>query len=284
MNFIFSTTWAEENQTNQLFVFWAVFGILALAEWKRPRRPSLIPKNLRWTHNLAVTLLNFLILRFLFPGAALLAASQAANFHFGFFNWVELPPGFDLFWTFIILDITVYYQHRAFHSNPLLWKIHRVHHADLEVDVTTGARFHPLELVVSLLIKSTVILFFGLPVFAVFLFEAALMLSSLWNHSNLRLPKLLDKILRLVVVTPDLHRTHHSADMSEANSDFGFIFSFWDKLFGTYLAEPKKGPLEMKIGLDVFNGPPCLTGDRILLMPFMDKEGRCAWNQLWKKD
>ena len=277
-----SINWGEHEKSTRFVFYLAAFTFLTLGEWKAPRRPARISKTLRWTNNLGVTLLNYLILRFLLPGSVLFTAHEAFNLHFGLFNWVEVPLIFSIVWTIIILDITVYYLHRAFHADHRLWKIHRVHHADLEVDISTSFRFHPLELIMLWLIKSVVIFLFGLPIMGVFLFEAVLTLSSMFNHSNLRLPLLLDKFLRWFLVTPDLHRVHHSAKMTEANRNFGFIFSLWDKLFGTYLAEPQKGQMYMRIGLDAFNDPKYLKGGQILLIPFMDNKGQAAWNNLTK--
>ena len=279
-----SLEWLEIHPTADWILFLAVFGLFAAGGEFSPRRASLIPKSLRWIPNGGLAALDFLILRLLAPGGSLLAANWALTHRIGFFNWIELPQGFSIVWALILLEITVYYQHRAFHALPLLWKFHRVHHADLEVDVSTAARFHPVETVLSWGIKSLVILLWGLPVEGVFLFEALWIASSLFNHSNLKIPLGLDKILRVLLVTPDLHRIHHSASMAEANSDFGFIFSVWDKLFGTYRAEPQGGQIEMKVGLEAFNDPKYLTGGSMLLMPWMDKEGRCAWDHLTKRD
>ncbi len=272
--------WVADERNVRIMSFLWVFFFLALIEWKFGRRKPKFPKRIRWTNNLLVTLISGLVLRFVFPATTLGAAYLASSYQFGLFNWVKVPFSLAALMTLVNLDWLLYYQHRLFHAQPLFWKIHRVHHTDLEVDVTTGVRFHPLEALISTFTRSVVILLLGTPVGAVFLFEVILNASSLFNHANIRVPRFLDRLLRLVIVTPDLHRIHHSSNPKEFGKDFGFIFSWWDRFLGTYLAQPEKGQEQMTLGLDLFNEPQYLKGDKILLQPFMDKQGHPAWGNL----
>jgi sterol desaturase/sphingolipid hydroxylase (fatty acid hydroxylase superfamily) len=266
----------------RLFCFLGVFVLMALWEWLASRRPEKTSRVLRWPHNLGLTVLNTFVLRVLFPSAAVGAAYWAQRLRFGLFNLEDVPPVFAVVFTVVALDWVLYYQHRAFHAVPLFWKFHRMHHTDLEVDVTTGTRFHPLEMILSMLIKSFFILLLGAPPVGVFLFELVLSVSSLFSHSNARMPGWLDKALRLLIVTPDMHRVHHSAAPAETNSNFGFILSIWDRLLFTYRGQPRQGHDKMKIGLDVFDGEKDLALNQLLIQPFLDKNGRFAWGNLLK--
>jgi sterol desaturase/sphingolipid hydroxylase (fatty acid hydroxylase superfamily) len=169
---------------------------------------------------------------------------------------------------FLALDLVIYVQHVVFHKVPVLWRLHRMHHADLDIDVTTGVRFHPLEIVISLLIKIAVILALGIPVVAVILFEVVLNVTSMFNHSNVSMPAWLDRVLRFIVVTPDMHRVHHSILRRETDSNFGFNLPWWDRLFGTYRAQPEAGHAGMTIGIPAFRDPAELRIDRLLTQPF----------------
>ena len=203
---------------------------------------------------------------------------------FGLFHWVEVPYAFSVVFVIIYLDWMIYYQHRIFHAYSWLWKIHRVHHTDPEVDATTATRFHTLEMVLSTLFKSVFIVGLGAPPGGVFLFEAILNASLLFAHSNGRMPLALDRVLRWVFVTPDMHRIHHSSFSKEYGSDFAFIFSFWDRLLGTYRDQPEKSPEKMELGLGYFNTGEYLEGKRILLQPFLDRKGKAAWANLARRD
>jgi sterol desaturase/sphingolipid hydroxylase (fatty acid hydroxylase superfamily) len=272
------------NERNiRLYLFLAVFILMALWEQKSSRRKEKIPRVLRWPNNLGLGFLNHYFFRVLFPGAALWTANLALQNGFGLFQWVEVPPAFSICLTVILLDWVLYYQHRAFHAFPLLWKMHRTHHTDLEVDVTTGTRFHLLETLVSLIIKSVAILVLGAPVAGVFLFELILSASNLFNHSNIRIPVLLEKLLRLVWVTPDMHLIHHSALTMETNSNFGFVSSIWDRLFGTYRPQPRDGQEKMRLGLEFLRDSKYLALWELLKIPFFDDAGHFAWNNLMKK-
>ena len=170
----------------------------------------------------------------------------------------------------LLLDLAIYLQHRLVHYVPVLWRVHRMHHADLDFDVTTGARFHPLEIALSLGIKCVVIVPLGASPLAVLLFEIALNATAMFNHSNVRLPRAMERLLRLLVVTPDMHRVHHSVVQRETDSNFGFNFPWWDRMFGTYRPQPEAGHETMTIGLEQFRAPHELRLDRMLTQPFRD--------------
>ncbi len=267
----------------RLYCFLGVFIVMALWEMMASRRKEKIPRAVRWPNNLALTLLNTLVTRFLFPSATIGAALWAESLRFGLFRWVEVPLAFSIVFTVVVMDWVIYYQHRVFHAVPLFWKFHRMHHTDLEVDVTTGTRFHTLEMLLSMLIKSVFVLLLGAPVFGVFLFELILNATSLFNHSNVKIPLWLDSILRVLIVTPDMHRIHHSVIPAETNSNFGFNLSIWDRLLGTYRPQPKEAQEKMKLGLDVFHDEKYLTVGKLLEQPFLDKGGRFAWNNLTRE-
>ncbi len=266
----------------RFYCFFAVFILMAFWEQKASRRKEKVPRVLRWPNNLGLGFLNHYFIRALLPGAALWAANLAIRSRFGLFQWVDVPETFSVWFTVVILDWVSYYQHRAFHDIPLLWKIHRMHHTDLEVDLTTGTRFHTLEILVSLLVKSLAVFLLGAPLAGVFLFELVLNASTLFNHSNVRIPAFLEKSLRLVFVTPDMHRIHHSTIPSETNSNFGFIFCVWDKLFKTYRPQPRDGQENMKLGLEFLRDSKYLALTQLLKIPFLDSDGRFKWDNLTK--
>ncbi len=266
------------------YSFLIVFALMALWEWKATRREEKVPRVLRWPNNLILPLINLFLIRVIFPGATLWAAYLAYRNNFGLFYWQPVPAIFGIIFTIIVMDWIVYYQHRLYHAVPWLWKIHRMHHTDLEVDVTTGFRFHPLEMIVSTLIKAFFIVLLGAPIYGVFLFEIIYNAAVLFNHSNIKIPTVLEKILRFILVTPDMHRIHHSAAPKETNSNYGFIFSLWDRCLGSYRPEPAKGQEKMKIGLGIFNDPQYLQVDKLLLQPFFDEKGHFAFQNLTQKD
>jgi sterol desaturase/sphingolipid hydroxylase (fatty acid hydroxylase superfamily) len=257
----------------RLGAFLAVFGIIAAWELAAPRRSLRESKALRWTHNLALTVLNSVLVRAVLPVAAVGVAAFAAERGMGLFNLVRVPQPLTILLSVVALDLVIYLQHLMFHAVPLLWRLHRVHHADLDFDVTTGARFHPIEIGLSMLIKFSVILALGPPAVAVLVFEILLNASSMFNHGNVRMPVPIDRILRHVLVTPDMHRVHHSVDPRETNSNFGFSLPWWDRLFGTYRAEPRDGHEAMTIGIDRFRSPRELWLDRMLLQPLRREDG-----------
>ncbi|MDW7748257.1 sterol desaturase family protein [Halomonas sp.] len=248
------------------------FVLLAMALWEvvARRRPQRIRRRQRWPSNLAIVVLDTLAVRLFFPLAALGAALVAAEQGWGLFNLVAVPGWLAIVASVVALDLAIYFQHRLFHAVPWLWRLHRMHHADLEFDVTTGLRFHPLEILLSMGIKLAVVTALGAPAVAVLLFEVLLNATSMFNHGNVRLPVRIDRWLRLIVVTPDMHRVHHSIIRQETDSNFGFNLPWWDRLFGTYRDQPSAGHLGMTIGIEDFREADDLRLDRMLLQPFVN--------------
>ena len=225
---------------------------MAVWELVAPRRSQAIGRGWRWPNNLGVVAVNTLLVRILFPTTAVGFALLAEARGFGLFNVIALPPGSAVVASVIILDLAIYLQHVLFHAVPALWRLHRMHHADLEFDVSTGLRFHPIEILLSMLIKLAVVAALGAPAVAVVIFEVLLNATSMFNHGNVRIPFGLDRVLRWLVVTPDMHRVHHSILSRETNSNFGFNLPWWDRLFGTYRAQPAAGHEAMTIGIEQF--------------------------------
>lgn len=249
--------------------FLIVFAAVALWELARPRRPATTSKPLRWRHNLALAVINVLIVRALFPLAAVGAAAAAASRGWGVFNNVSITALIAVPASVVVLDLVVWLQHRLFHAIPLLWRLHRVHHADVDFDVTTGLRFHPLEMLISMLLKMAVIVALGAPMLAVLVFELLLNATSMFNHANAGLPSRIERWVRRLIVTPDMHRIHHSIAADEMNRNFGFNLSLWDRCFGTYREAPRGGNDGMTIGLSAWRGPTAIiTLPRLLDMPF----------------
>jgi len=226
---------------------------MAVWEFRRPARALRLSRSLRWMNNLGLVALNTLILRLLFPAAAVGMAAFAAERGWGLLNYTALPHWLAIFVSIVALDFVVWLQHVMVHAIPVLWRLHRVHHADPDYDLTTGARFHPLEILLSMLIKFAAIVVLGPPVVAVILFEVLLNATAMFNHGNVRLPSMADRILRWLVVTPDMHRVHHSVEDDETNSNFGFNLPWWDRLFGTYRDQPRSGHVGMTIGIHGYN-------------------------------
>jgi sterol desaturase/sphingolipid hydroxylase (fatty acid hydroxylase superfamily) len=238
-----------QEATIRLGFFLVIFAVMAVWEIKAPRRALTVSKAMRWANNLALVALNTLLLRLLFPAAAVGVAAFTSAQGWGLLNYFQVPFWSALVVSLVAMDFVIWLQHVMVHAVPLLWRLHRVHHADLDYDVTTGARFHPVEIVLSLLIKFAIILMLGPPTVAVILFEVILNGMAMFNHGNVRLPEAVDRPLRLLLVTPDMHRVHHSVEDDEANSNFGFNLSIWDRLLGTYRDQPRKGHLGMTIGI-----------------------------------
>ncbi len=253
----------------RLGFFLGIFILMAGWEVYAPRRHLTVSKMLRWWNNLALTLFNSLILRLIFPMGGIGVAVYAQINGWGLFNWIQLHAWFAIIVSVILLDLVIYWQHVMMHALPLLWRIHRAHHADLDIDVTTGARFHPLEMLLSMLIKFAVIVILGAPVLAVLIFELVLNAMAMFNHSNIRLPLMLDQILRQLLVTPDMHRVHHSVIVKEMNSNYGFNLVIWDKLFSTYRDQPEAGHSNMAIGMSEWRDALfCSRLINILSIPF----------------
>jgi len=250
--------------------FLSVLAAMALWEVVAARRPQQISRLTRWPNNLSVVVLSTLAVRLTFPVVAVGTAFMALENGWGLLNLVTLPAWLSVIVSVLMLDAVIYFQHRLFHAIPWLWRLHRMHHADLEFDVTTGLRFHPIEIMLSMTIKLIVVLALGAPVLAVVIFEILLNATSIFNHGNVRLPLRLDKYLRLFVVTPDMHRIHHSVIVRETDSNFGFNLPWWDRLFGTYQNQPEKGHLGMNIGIQDFRTLQDLRLDRMLIQPFLN--------------
>jgi sterol desaturase/sphingolipid hydroxylase (fatty acid hydroxylase superfamily) len=253
---------------------------MALWEVISPRRRLQTSKAIRWANNLGLVVVNSLVLRVAFPAAALGMALFAGEQGWGLFNYIEAPFWLAVVLSVLVLDFFIWLQHVMVHAVPLLWRLHRVHHADLDFDVTTGARFHTLEILLSMLIKFAVIILLGPPLVAVVIFEVLLNATSMFNHGNVRIPVRLDRLLRLVVVTPDMHRVHHSVEDDETNSNFGFNLPWWDRLFGTYRAQPRAGHEAMRIGIRTFRADRwCSWLPGILTIPFVGKVQDYAINR-----
>ena len=264
--------------------FFGILGIMALWEILAPKRALTVSKTVRWLNNLGLVFFNTLLLRLLFPAAAVGMAVFANEQGWGIFNYYETPFWLAVVVSVIAMDFIIYLQHVMVHAVPVLWRLHRVHHADLDYDVTTGARFHPIEIIISMLIKLATITVLGPPVLAIIIFEVVLNAMAMFNHGNVGLPGWLDKPLRFFVVTPDMHRIHHSIEDDETNSNFGFNLSWWDRLFGTYREQPRGGHQGMTIGIRKFRSvkqASWISG--LLMMPFMGKPSgyvinRRQWN------
>ncbi|NNF90443.1 MAG: sterol desaturase family protein [Boseongicola sp.] len=251
----------------RLVVFFCVLVAMAALEVAAPRRRREIPRLLRWTNNLSLVVVDTLILRLAFPILAVGLAISAEDNGWGLLNVVGAPFWLALIASVLVLDLAIYLQHVMFHAVPALWRLHRMHHADLEFDTTTGLRFHPIEIALSMGIKLAVVAALGPPAVAVLLFEVLLNATALFNHANIALPNRLDRVLRWIVVTPDMHRVHHSILPAETNSNFGFNLPWWDRLLGTYRAQPAEGHQGMTIGIEQFRTRRDLWLDRMLVQP-----------------
>lgn len=251
----------------RMFVFLTVLLVMAIWEVWSPRRRVEVPRLLRWSNNLALIVIDSIAVRLLFPLAAVGLAVAMQTKGWGLFNVIDLPSWFEILLAVVLLDFAIYLQHVLFHHVPVLWRLHRMHHADIEIDVTTGLRFHPLEIVLSMAFKLVLVLLLGPAAIAVLIFEVVLNASALFNHSNIRLPKHIDAVLRLIIVTPDMHRVHHSIIPKETNSNYGFNVPWWDRLLGTYIAQPKAGHDDMLIGIELFRSRRDLWIDRMILQP-----------------
>jgi sterol desaturase/sphingolipid hydroxylase (fatty acid hydroxylase superfamily) len=270
----------EHEPRIRLAAFLAVFVAMALWELLAPRRALTVPKAVRWASNLGLVALNTVLLRLVFPSAAVGAALAAESRDWGVLNQVDLPPWLAVVAAVVVLDLAIYLQHVMVHAVPALWRLHRVHHADLDFDLTTGARFHPIEILLSMVIKLAVVVLVGAPAVAVLVFEVLLNATATFNHSNVRLPAGLDRVLRWVVVTPDMHRVHHSVEDDETNSNFGFNLPWWDRLLGTYRAQPRAGHEAMTIGIRTYRDPKlCAWLPGMLVLPFLGKVSEYAINR-----
>jgi len=251
----------------RLSFFAGMLVTMAVLEAIWPRRLRTVSRWLRWPNNLGITLLNTGLARLLFPASAVAFALLLESQGVGLLTWAGMPAPVNIILGIVLLDLAIYLQHVVLHAVPVLWRLHRMHHADLDFDVTTGSRFHPVEIALSMLFKLMVVAVLGVPAVAVLIFEILLNATSMFNHSNLAIPVAVDRMLRLLLVTPDMHRVHHSVIMKETNSNYGFNLPWWDRLFGTYRDQPALGHEVMQIGLEQFREPRELWLDRLLTQP-----------------
>lgn len=249
-------------------IFAIVFAGVATLEVFWPRRKQILTRRDRWPGNIGLTILNVLLMRFILPLSLTGFADMANQNGLGILSQITMPLTIQIFLSIVLLDLVIYAQHVVFHQIPFLWRLHRVHHADTEIDITTALRFHPIEILISMAIKFTAVAAIGTPAEAVLLFEIILNACAMFNHGNLRLPNNVDSILRHFLVTPDMHRVHHSVIVAETNSNYGFNIPLWDWLFGTYCAQPKHGHTDMTIGLNQFRNPREENLIRLLTQPF----------------
>jgi sterol desaturase/sphingolipid hydroxylase (fatty acid hydroxylase superfamily) len=252
--------------------FGGIFTLIAIWELLAPRRDLTIPKTVRWVTNFGIILINPLILRLVFPILAMDMAIKAQQNGWGLLNNYNISYWPSLVVGVIALDFVIYFQHIMFHAVPVLWRLHMIHHTDMDYDVTTGLRFHPIEILISMGIKLSAVIIVGPPVISVLIFEVVLNATSMFNHGNIRLPIETDRFLRFFVVTPDMHRVHHSVIPKETNANFGFNFPWWDYLFGTYRNQPAMGHEDMRIGLTEFRDVKKLSLPWLMVLPFIRKK------------
>lgn len=247
--------------------------LIALWEIVSPRRRLNTPKMRRWVANLSVVGIDSVVVRLLFSSGAVGIALLAAERNWGVLNQVDWPLWFEMVLAVVALDFVLYLQHVVFHAVPLFWRFHMMHHADLDCDVTTGLRFHPVEVVLSMVIKVTAVVVLGVSPLAVLCFEVLLNATSMFNHSNVWIPLAVDRTLRWILVTPDMHRIHHSVRHQETNSNFGFNLTWWDRILGTYRLAPVSGHIDITLGLEQFRDPARLTLAGMLALPFGERLG-----------
>jgi len=268
--------------TLRLSGFIVVLVVMAGWEIMAPRRKLTVSKPLRWINNIAIVCLNTLLVRVLFPAAAVGMAVFGHTMGWGLFNYYQLPYMMMVVLSIVAMDFIIYLQHVLVHAVPALWRLHRVHHADLDYDVTTGSRFHPLEIILSMLIKFATIIVLGPPVVAVIVFEIILNMSAMFNHSNVRISARIDGWLRWIIVTPDMHRVHHSVEEDEANSNFGFSLPWWDRLLGTYRDQPRHGHEAMTIGIHDYRDLKQVSWlPGMLVLPFKKVKGYVINRRHW---
>lgn len=253
-------------------VFFFFFFVIAFWEFFLPRKVLSGSKKLRWFSNLSLIFIGNFFVKILIPLTALSASLEAQKLGFGLLNYFSFPYFIKVMISLVLLDFVIYFQHLIFHKVSFFWKVHRVHHADTAIDVTTALRFHPFEIIFSLLIKVLAVFLFGIPLLGVFLFEIVLNATAMFNHGNIKLPKKLDRFLRFFIVTPDMHRVHHSVYNDEMNRNFGFNLPWWDYLLGTYKKSPRDGQKDMKIGLKEFRQKKYSALLWILVIPFLGKK------------
>jgi len=258
----------EHDAAIRLSSFLGVFLVVAIAEHLWPRRALNASKGQRWFCNIAIVVIDTVVARLALPLMPLGVAEIAAAKGWGLLNLLTMPRWIEIVTVILLLDLIIYLQHRIFHRIPLFWRFHRMHHTDLDLDVSSGNRFHPIEILVSLSIKMCAVALLGAPAIAVVIFEVVLNAGSLFNHGNLRIPTGVDRLLRLIIVTPDMHRVHHSIVPSETDSNFGFNLPWWDRILNTYCSQPRAGHIGMTIGLKEFRDEQKLGLGSLLILPF----------------
>ncbi len=260
----------------RLSIFVSLFAVLAALEFFVPRRKLRPVKTRRWITNWGIVLLDSILVRLLFKTAAVGGALWAAETGIGLFNLISAPYWLAFAVSFLVLDFAVWLSHLASHKVPIFWRVHRMHHSDIDFDVSTAIRFHPIEIILSMAWKYAIVLLLGAPAAAVLVFEIVLNGGAMFNHSNMKLPLWLDKYLRLFIVTPDMHRVHHSAEMRETDSNYGFNLSIWDRMFGTYIDQPKLGHDGMMIGLSEWQDERPTSLPWALSVPFIEQKKKSA--------
>ena len=274
------TEFVSNNEaTIRLFFFLGIFSVVAIVEFMSPRRPLTTSKSKRWFTNIGIIFINTIFIRLFFSAGAVGIALFVSENKWGIFNTLGISYWLAVILSVVVLDFAVYIQHVMFHAIPTLWRLHMMHHADMDIDVTTGTRFHPVEMILSMVIKGAAIIVLGAPPLGVIVFEILLNGTAMFNHGNIKLPLDLDAFLRMFVVTPDMHRVHHSVFPSETNSNYGFNLPWWDRIMGTYKSQPMKGHLDMSIGLNQFRNPDKLGLMDILILPFTGSQGSYAINR-----
>jgi len=268
------TLFTKSEPIIRLGFFFGILVIMFFWEVFAPRRNLTTSKITRWISNLGLVMIDSITVRLALPAGLAGIAILAQQRGWGLFNQFELSNLSKIIFSVLILDLTIYLQHLMFHSAPLLWRLHMVHHSDMDIDVTTGVRFHPIEIILSMGIKMMAVILIGAPPASVLIFEVILNGTSMFNHGNVRFSQRIDSLFRLLVVTPEMHRVHHSTIRWETNSNLGFSFPWWDRLFGTYRGQPAKGHLEMTIGLDQYKEPGKLTLPWLIVLPFIGKLGK----------
>jgi sterol desaturase/sphingolipid hydroxylase (fatty acid hydroxylase superfamily) len=253
----------------RLGFFFGTFVLMALWEVIAPLRVAGASKAIRWPNHLSLAVVNIVLSRVLFPLGAVALAMYVGELGIGLFNVVSVPYALAFVGSLLALDLAIYLFHLLFHAVPALWRVHRVHHADLDIDVTTGVRFHPIQMALSVIVKSIAIVVLGPPALSVLAFEVASHAITLFNHGNVKIPSSLDRVLRWLIVTPDMHRIHHSVHRFETDSNFGFVLPWWDRMSGTYRAEPTAGQTRMVVGIESFRTDRDLWLDRLVLNPIL---------------
>jgi sterol desaturase/sphingolipid hydroxylase (fatty acid hydroxylase superfamily) len=263
----------------RLYIFLSVFAVMAILETICPRRERTVGRSARWFINIALSLVNGAAVKIVFGAAAVGTAVVAKEGGWGILNYYNVTGTEAHLFAFVLLDFAIYLQHVVTHALPILWRLHIIHHTDLDLDVTSGIRFHPLEIIVSMTYKIVLVAAIGPDPAVVILFEVLLNGSSVFNHSNLFIPKPLDRAIRAVIVTPEMHRVHHSVEVEETNSNFGFFFSFWDRLCGTYRHATALPPTEFPIGVSEYRSQEELGLGKLLLIPASPKLGDYSMRQ-----